>query len=449
MFRLAALALLLLPTFAVAGDWIQWRGPEMTGAAPDADPPVSWSADGGKRTNIRWRAPIEGHGTAAPIVLGDRVFVLTAVDTGKVDPSLPKPEDQPKRVFGITHPNTAYEFVVLCLDRATGQTLWRRVATETIPHEGHHNDASFASASPVTDGERVYCFFGSAGLFAYSLDGDLLWRRDLGKAYVGASLGEGSTPAVHDGRLVIVRDHARQSTIHTLDAATGQTLWEKDRDEPNAWATPLIVESAGRTQVITAASNRVRSYDLDSGEIIWECGGLTGNVTPCPVLRRGDDREANGDTVFVMSGYEGFSLLALPLDRTGDLTDSDAIRWRASRGTPYVPSPVLMDGLLYFLQSNQGVLSCLDAATGEEVVGRTRLEGLANVYASPVAAPGRLYVTGRNGVTLTIATDGIRDRGAFETIATSRLDDRVDASPAIAGDALFVRGLRALYCIAE
>lgn len=286
-------------------NWHQWRGPEANGVSRTAKPQFEWSED----RNIKWKVPIGGKGNASPIIWGDKVFLLTAVDTGRVDPSLPKPEDQPKRVFGIKHPNTFYRFEVLCLDRNTGKELWRQTASEHVPHEGTHNDADFASASPTTDGNRLYCWFGSAGMYCYDLDGKKLWERQLGKAYVGASLGEGCSPVVHKGRVVIVRDHARQSTIEVLDAKTGDTLWKKNRDEPNAWATPRVIEHSGKTQVITAASKMVRSYDLDTGDIIWQCSGLTGNVTPCPVVE--------GDVVYCMSGYEGYSLLALPLDAKG------------------------------------------------------------------------------------------------------------------------------------
>ena len=265
---LAASMLVAMPSHAqsVADNWHQWRGPENNGVSRTAKPPVEWS----EQKNVGWKVTIPGHGTSSPIVWGNRVFVTTAVNTGQVDPSLPKPEDQPQRVFGIKYPNTSYQMIVLGLDRKTGKTLWRDVAKTLVPHEGHHRDASFASASPFCDGERVYFWLGSGGMFAYSLEGKKLWERDLGKAKVGASLGEGSSPVVHDGKIVIVRDHARQSTIEVLDAKTGKPLWKKNRDEGNAWATPAIAEHDGVTQVITTASRKVRSYDLSTGEIIWE-----------------------------------------------------------------------------------------------------------------------------------------------------------------------------------
>ena len=410
--------------------WHQWRGPEANGISRTATPPIEWSED----KNVRWKVAIDGQGNASPIIWGDKVFLLTAINTGRIDPSRPDPKDQPERVFGITHPNTYYKFDVLCLDRNSGKELWRQTATELVPHEGTHHHADFASASPTTDGERLYCWFGSAGMYCYDLDGKKLWERDLGKAFIGASLGEGCSPVIHQGKLVIVRDHARQSSIEVLDARTGKTLWKKDRDEPNAWATPRIVEHRGQTQVITAASNMIRSYDLKSGDIIWQCSGLTGNVTPCPIV--------DGDIVYCMSGYKGYSLLALPLNSRGDISNSDKIVWSIDKGTPYVPSPTLYDGMLYFTQSSQGILTAVDSRTGETLLERTRIPGVLNIYSSPVGADGRVYFPGRNGTTTVL-----KRSNKLEVLATNKLDDEFNASPAMVGRQLFLRGRKSLYCL--
>lgn len=412
-------------------NWHQWRGPLATGVSHTADPPVTWS----ESENIKWKVAIDGQGTSTPIIWEDKVFVLTAIQTDKKDTSIPDPQDQPKtNFFDIKRPNQVHAFVVICLDRETGKEIWRDVATTKIPHEGAHHDNNFASASPTTDGKKLYCWFGSAGLFCYDLQGHRLWERDLGEVRVGSSLGEGCSPVLHEDRLVIVRDQRHQGAIEVLDANTGETKWRKDRDEDNAWATPLIVEHSGKTQVITAASDFVRSYDLDTGEIIWQCGGLTGNVTPCPVIE--------GDYVICMSGYQGHAALAIPLTETGDISGSEKLLWTMDRGTPYVPSPLLYDGLLYFNQSNQGILRCLDSKTGEVQFGPKRLDSVSNIYASPVGAAKRVYVVGRNGTTLVL-----RRSRQFEPIATNSLDERFDASAALVGKSLFLRGARHLYCI--
>lgn len=416
-----------------AENWHQWRGPNANGVSMTADPPVLWSED----KNIKWKVAIDGEGTSTPIIWGDKVFVLTAIKTDEKDPSIPDPKDQPKtNFFDIKRPNNKHAFVVLCLDRNTGKEIWRDTAITKIPHEGAHNDNDFASASPTTDGERLYCWFGSAGLFCYDLNGKKLWERELGEARVGSSLGEGCSPVIHKDKLVIVRDHSHKGSIEVLNAATGETLWRKTRDEDNAWATPLVLEHSGRTQVITAASDFVRSYDLDSGEIIWQCSGLTGNVTPCPVV--------DGDFVICMSGYQGHAAVAIPLTETSNISGSEKLRWTTDRGTPYIPSPLLYDGLLYINQSNQGILRCLDSKTGEVVFGPERLNGVSNIYASPVGAAQRVYIPGRDGATFVL-----KHSGTFEPIATNQLDERFNASPAVVGRNLFLRGEQHLYCIEE
>jgi outer membrane protein assembly factor BamB len=422
-------------------NWHHWRGPDATGASATAKPPTNWSED----KNIQWKIPIDGYGSASPIIWGNKVFILTAINTGKVDPSLPKPEDQPKRIFGITHPNTEYKLLVMCLDRKTGKTLWQQVATRLIPHEGTHGDNNFASGSPTTDGERLYCWFGSSGLFCYDLNGKKLWERPMSKAYMGASLGEACSPVVHDGKLILVRDHVRQSYIEVLDAKTGKMLWRENRQGGNGWSTPTVVTHSGKTQIITTASGKGRggrlvepgkviSYNLQSGEIIWQCGGLTDNAIPCPVV--------DGNAVYCMTGYQGFSLLALPLSAKGDITGSDKILWSKKRGTPYTPSPVLYKGLLHYTQSNQALLSCTEAKTGETHIDRERLNGLANIYSSLVAADGKVYITARNGATLVL-----KHGNKFEPLATNKLDDRIDASSALVGNQIFLRGRQFLYCI--
>ncbi len=431
----ACLFLLLLQVSSFgdtfADNWHQWRGPDATGVSRTASPPVEWSED----ESIKWKVAIDGQGTSTPIIWGERVFVLTAINTGVKDPSIPDPEDQPKtNFFDIKRPNAQHAFVVLCLDRNTGKELWRQVAATKIPHEGAHNDNDFASSSPTTDGDHLYCWFGSAGLFCYDLDGKKRWERDLGEAKVGSSLGEGCSPVLHDGKLVIVRDHAAQSTIEVLDAETGNTHWKRERDEDNAWATPRVIEHSGKTQVITAASGFVRSYDLDSGDIIWQCSGLTGNVIPCPVV--------DGDYVICMSGYQGYAAMAIPLTESGDVSGSEKILWTKDRGTPYIPSPLLYDGLLFFNQSNQSILTCLDSKTGDIAFGPERVGQLENIYASPVGASGRVYVTGRNGTTLVLERSS-----KFKVLATNELHERFDASPALAGNQLFLRGSEHLYCI--
>ena len=426
---------LLLPQSLLAVDfsaahvhnWHQWRGPSANGVAPFGDPPIQWD----QQRNIRWKASLPGEGVSTPIIWQDQVFVLSAIKTDRVAERQPQAHATAK----TKPPRNYYRFVVLCLDRNTGQIRWQQTACEQVPHEGHHTTNTYAGASPTTDGQRLYVSFGSRGIYCYDLTGQLQWKRDLGDMRTRYGWGEGASPVVHDDWLIVNWDHEDDSFITAMDAATGQTRWKVDRpDEASSWATPLVVQHAGRTQVVVNGTGRARGYDLKTGQVIWQCGGQTVNVIPCPV--------AVSDFVVCMSGYRGQAAYAIPLNARGDLTDSDRIRWNYHRGTPYVPSPLAYGDLLYFTRSNSAVMSCLDIHTGQPVIEGQRLSGLDNLYASPAGAAGRIYFAGRDGTTLVI-----KHGTEFEVLAVNKLDDPIDASPAIVGDQLFLRSRKYLYCI--
>jgi outer membrane protein assembly factor BamB len=287
------------------------------------------------------------------------------------------------------------------------------------------------------DGQRVYAWFESRGLYVYDMDGKLLWQKDLGDKQMRMQFGEGSTPVVHGNRVVIVWDHQGQSFIVALDARSGEEIWRAAREEIDTWATPLVVEHNGRHQVVTNGMNRLRSYDLETGKIVWESQGTTMNAIPSPVAADG--------VVFVTSGFRGNNLKAIRLaDASGDLTGSKAIVWSLDRDTPYVPSPLLYEGILYLLKSNAGILSAFDAKSGKPHYQLQRLEGVPDVFSSPVGAGGRVYLTGRDGTTLVI-----RHAPTFEVLAKNSLDDGFDASPALVDGEIFMRGYRYLYAIAD
>lgn len=398
--------------------WPHWRGPAATGVAPAADPPTTWS----ESDNVRWKVEIPGRGSGSPIVWGDRVFLLTAVSEG-----------------GRTAEGVPHRFVVMALDRATGEVVWERVAREEAPHEGtHRQNGTYASASPVTDGEVLVASFESRGLYAYDLDGNLIWEKDLGDKLMRNQFGEGSTPALHGDTLVHVWDHiGGPSFLVALDKRTGEELWRREREEIDTWATPLVAEVDGRAQVIVPAMERVISYDLDTGEIVWETEGLTMNVIPSPVYEDG--------LAILMSGFRGNSLKAIDLTRaSGDITGTDAIVWTYDRDTPYVPSPLLYDGILYMLKSNNGILTAFDARTGEAHYELQRLDGIAEVFSSPVGAAGRVYITSRDGHTLVL-----RHGETYEVLGSNVLDEGFDASPAIVDGEIYLRGYNHLYCIAQ
>jgi outer membrane protein assembly factor BamB len=430
----AALAVTALET---EDQWPQWRGPQGTGVAPQATPPVEWS----ETRNVQWKFAIPGYGTSTPIVWGDSVFILSAVpSSSRTPPAAAAPQaDEPPRRGGrgaSEAPSQSQKFVVMAVDRHTGKLQWERPVREEVPHEGHHRDHGFASASPITDGERLFAYFGSRGLYALDLEGKVLWEAQLGKMRTRNSFGEGASPALHGDTLVVNWDHEDEDFIVALDATTGKERWRRQRDEPTTWATPLIVEHAGKAQVVVNGTQRIRSYDLATGETVWECGGMTVNAIPTPVPGEG--------RVYVTSGFRGASLLAITLGRTGDLTDTDAIAWSHSRYTPYVPSPLLFNDRLWFLSVNTGRLSILDAKDGKVLVEAEPVPGLPGVYASPVAADGRIYLVGREGSTVVL-----KDGPVMEVLATNRLDDRFDASAAAVGSQLFLRGHQNLYCLSN
>jgi outer membrane protein assembly factor BamB len=293
---------------------------------------------------------------------------------------------------------------------------------------------SHGSGSPVTDGEHLIVPFGSFGLYCLDLDGNLLWERDFGKSQV--TWGEGSSPALIGNTVIVIRDNEEASFIHALDKRTGQELWKKPRDEKSSWTTPYVLMRDGKTQVIVNGAGAVRSYDPATGEIIWQCSGLGVNVTPMVVA---DDK-----AVYAMSGQRTSpAAMAIALGRTGDLTDTDALLWKLNRGTPYVASPLLYDGLLYFFQHKTPILTCLDAATGKPHFAQSRLDGLGDVYASPIGVKDRIYIADLDGTTLALAKSS-----ELKILATNKLDDRFAASPVVVGNELFLRGHKNLYCVA-
>ncbi len=410
--------------------WPQWRGPLATGAAPDAAPPVRWS----EGENVRWKVPIPGRGKASPVVWDQRIYLLTAVGpeggSGAVSPQTGE------RRRGLS-PDGPLRFVVMAIDRATGRLVWQRTAREEAPHEGTHPDGTWASASAVTDGRRVFAHFGSRGLFAYDADGEPLWQTDLGDMTTRRGFGEGSSPALWEQTLVVNWDHEGDSFIVALDAGSGRELWRRQRDEVTSWSTPLVVADGGAPQVVVSATGRIRSYDLASGEPLWETGGMTLNTIPSPVYADG--------LLFATSGFRGNALKAIRLaGARGDLDGGEAIAWSYDRDTPYVPSPLLYQGVLYVLKHNSAILTAFDAATGEVLYGPERLPGIDGAYASPVAAAGRVYVAGRDGTTVVLKAGR-----EFEVLATNVLDDGFDASPALAGKDLLLRGRTHLYCLSD
>lgn len=408
--------------------WPQWRGPLGTGVGPEADPPVDWS----ESRNLLWKKALPGLGHSTPIVWGNRIYVTAAVPVGEALGPIYDDAPGSHGNLPVTHRQA---FVVLALDRGSGDVVWERTVRTSLPHEGGHYTSSLASASPVTDGERVLAYFGSQGIYCLSSDGEVQWEKQLGLMRTKHGHGEGSSPVLHGKTLVVNWDHEGQSFVVALDKRTGKERWKIPRNEVTSWATPIAVEQDGAVQVIVAGTSRVRGYDLETGEVIWECGGLAANIVATPV--------AGDGMAFVGSSYEKRVLLAIRLDGArGDVTGTDRVPWTRRRTTPYVPSPLLYEGILYFLAHYQSVLTRVEARTGQDRPGPMRLGGIGNVYASPVAASGRVYVTDLDGATLVLS-----HAESPRALALNRLDDRFSASAALSGRNVYLRGEKNLYAI--
>ena len=396
--------------------WGHWRGPTGNGTSATAKPPLHWD----NKKNIKWKTAIPGHGSSSPVVWENKIFVTAAVG--------PKEGKNPR---------TKQQFTLYCIDRANGKIIWERVPAHTVPHEGHHADHGFASASPMTDGKRVFASFGSRGLFVYDMEGNLLWSRDdFGKMETRNGFGEGSSPALHGETVIMPWDHEGQSKVIAINAATGKNRWQTPRDEPTSWDTPLVVEHGGKKQVITSGENFAMGYDFESGKEIWRCPGQTQRPVASAVSADG--------IVYIGSGFRGAYLGAFSLDARGNIKGKDAVLWEKNENTPDIASLLLSDGRVYYTARKSGILSCVDAKTGAPHYEKQRIDGVRDLYASPVAAAGRVYVTGRDGTTTVLA-----DSEDYEVLSTNRLGEPVDATPALVGNEIIIRGAQHLYLISN
>jgi len=412
---------------AYTSNWPEWRGLYHTGAAPEGNPPVEFS----ETKNVKWKVEIPGKGHATPIVWENQIIVQTAVATDKKGV---KPASTTEVTPGPTE--FIHQFKVISLDKTSGKINWQTVVKEEVPLEKTHELGSWASNSPATDGENIYAFFGSRGLYCLDLKGNVKWERNFGQMEIVASFGEGSSPAIYKDKIFLQWDHQKKSYLYALDKKTGKEAWIVERDEKTSWATPLIVEVDGKAQVITSASNKVRSYDAETGKVIWECTGMTANVIPNPMYADG--------ILYVLSGFRGNAIKAIDLAKAkGDITGTAAILWEYNQDAPYTPSAILSDGKLYFLKGNNGVMTCLNAKDGKVLYSNQKIEGITNIFSSPTASKDKIYVAAIGVVVV------VKAGGEFSILAKNTLDDTFEASPVIVGKDLFLRGAKYLYCISE
>lgn len=408
--------------------WNQWRGPGGTGASQTAQPPTRWS----ENENVKWKTKIDGLGHSSPVIWKDTVFLTTAIPFGPAfDPIY---DNAPG-----SHDNKAvtqkFRFAMIAVDRVSGKIKWQKTLHEAVPHEGSHVSGSLASGSPVVDADHVFAYFGSYGIYCLDHDGNRVWSKSFGRMDTKHAHGEGASPALDDDLLVINWDHEGSSFIVALEKSTGNEIWRRDRQEVTSWSSPIIHRFNDRRQVIVAGTGAVRGYDASTGKTIWECSGLSHNIVATPI--------AKGAKVYVGSSYEIKSMMAINLDgAAGDITGTDKVIWKRASRTPYVPTPLLYRNRLYFLRHYQGILTVADASNGDENIGPFRLPGIRDIYASPVAADGRIYITSREGVTLVLS-----EKEMPRLLAVNRLSDAFNASPAMVGNQLLLRGENFLYCL--
>jgi len=424
---------------AVAEDsshWPQFRGPGSVGFVESSELPDRWSAT----ENVAWKTAIAGRGWSSPVVWGHRVFVTTAVGQGEL-------EDPKKGLyFGGDRkeiPTSDYLWQVLCLDLEGGQVLWESTAHAGKPESSVHLKNTFASETPVTDGERLYVSFGNVGIFCYDLDGNPLWSKLTGARKMRLGWGTAASPALHGDRLYLCNDNEEESYLLALDTRTGDEVWRVARNEKSNWATPLVWRHEGRTEIVTAGTNRVRSYDLD-GKELWELGGMSAITIATPYAQNG--------LLYVSSGYVldwTRPIYAIKPGASGDISlaseakSNEFIAWSDPKAGPYNPTTLVYRGVLYALL-DRGLLAAYDAATGEMLYEPQRIEGGTAFTASPWAYDGKVFCLSEDGATYVLEAGR-----EFKPLHTNALaeDDMCLATPAIAGKNLLIRSLARVYCI--
>ncbi|MEM1248446.1 MAG: PQQ-binding-like beta-propeller repeat protein [Acidobacteriota bacterium] len=435
MRHILALSALSLAAGAFASDhWPAFRGVDALNVASDDERlPLSWSTT----ENVVWSADIPGLGWSSPIVWGDRVFVTTVWSEGE--------EEEPKKglYFGgnrMTPSKDEHHWMVYALDRATGETLWEREVHAGAPDRNRHLKNTYASETPVTDGERIYAYFGNQGIYALTMEGEPVWSLQIEPSPTRFGWGTAASPVLHDGRLFVVNDNEEQSYFQALDAATGEEFWRVRRDEGSNWATPFVWQNEMRTEIITPGTDQVRSYDLD-GKLLWHLEGMSSIAIPQPFAAHG--------LLFVTSGYIGDRdrpVYAIRPGAEGDIslakgeTQNEHIVWFEPQAGPYNPTP-LVYGDTYYTLLDRGFFTAHDARTGAEIYGKQRIARGAGAFtASPWAYNGKIFALSEDGDTFVIEPGP-----SFEVVGTNSLDEMTMASPAIADGSLYVRTRTKLY----
>jgi outer membrane protein assembly factor BamB len=434
MKRIATVGLVLLSVARGAADetanWPQFRGAHVDGLAEGNTLPDTWSTT----ENVVWKTDIPGWGWSSPVIWGNKIFVTAAVSE----------RDREKLVVGgypggRVKPTDVHRWMTYCLDFETGKIVWEREAHKGVPPEERHPKNSYANATPITDGKRVYAYIENIGMFCYDFDGNILWQQKWESFPMRGGWGPGASPVLHDDRIYIVNDNEKASFMIALDKTTGKEIWRVERQERSNWSTPYVWVNEHRTEIVTIGTNKVRSYDLD-GKMLWELAGTSGLVSLTPVAKNG--------LLYVGAGYHYGPLYAVRPGASGDITlplgetNNKWIAWSQPRGSSIHPC-YLISGERLFVLFDAGLLTCSNASTGETIFPRQRLNtGGGRFYASPWAYNGKVFLLNEDGTTWVV-----EDGPEFKVIRKNRLHDNdyAWATPAIARGSLFIRTYTGLY----
>lgn len=422
--------------------WPQFRGPGASGVADGQRIPDRWSVETGE--NIEWKVAVPGLAHSSPIVWDDRIFVTSAIS------SRPDASFRPG-LYGegtASEDRTPHRWVLIAIDRRTGKTLWERTAYQGVPREKRHIKATYANATPATDGRYVVAFFGSHGLHAFDVDGKLAWKKGLGYLNAGAydlpeyEWGNASSPIIYKNLVIVQCDTQNESFVLASDLATGKTVWRTVRQELPSWGTPTIYvpRAGGRPELVTNASNYIRGYDPETGAELWRLGGSSKITAPTPVFA--------DDLIIVASGRAPERpIFAVKPGARGDITleagreSSGSIVWRKTGRGPYMPTPIIYRDLVYVL-GNDGVFSAYELRSGAEVYRQRIPHQGSGFSASPVASDGRIFLSSEDGDVFVV-----RAGRTFEIIRTNSMGEPLMPTPAVADGRMYVRGVRHLFAI--
>ena len=422
--------------------WPSFRGPGASGVAENFPTPTTWNVEESK--NIKWMSPIDGLGHSSPVVWDQRIYITTAI-SGKVDTPLKV------GLYGSVEPvddESVHEWLVYCLDKNTGEILWKRTAHRGVPKIKRHPKATHANCTPATNGKYVIAFFGSEGLFCYDMEGTALWKRDLGTLDSGffylpqAQWGFASSPVIHENAVIVQCDVQKDSFIAAFRIEDGEQIWKTPRDELPTWCTPAIHSADGKTQVVVNGYKHIGGYDFETGEELWKLSGGGDIPVPTPVCR--------DDLAFITNAHGRMSpIYAISLDAIGDISpginpDADNyIVWSYDRGGAYMQTPIVYGDYLYSCRDN-GVLSCYKADTGKRIYEKRLGRGGTGFTASPVAANGKIYFTSEDGDIYVIQAGP-----EFKVLATNSMGDICMATPAISEGTLFFRTRNHLIAVSN